>query len=217
MSKSGLHKDIIILKNDVLSMAKLALNMLDDSIKALNTQDSVLAKDVDHKKHPLRDFDEKIEEKALKLIALYQPMAIDLRTIATILKLNTYLYRLGRYGKDITSIYRELADKPTLSEFLGIIHMWEHVRTLIEDAIDAFDKSEISKFNEFEKRDNEIDQMRWSIFRESVSYMMEDPKNITTCAHIIMVARYLERCGDHACKMAEKIHYMVTGNHIEIS
>ena len=88
---------------------------------------------------------------------------------------------------------------------------------MIEDALESFDKSEIKKLKNFVKRDNEIDQLRWSIFRESVSYMMEDPKNITTCAHIIMIARYLERCGDHACKVAEKVHYMVTGKHIEIS
>ncbi|TFG07201.1 MAG: phosphate signaling complex protein PhoU [Promethearchaeota archaeon] len=217
MSKSELHKEIKVLKNEVISMAKHSLSMLEDGVRALKTQDADLAKDVDHRKHPLRDFDDKIEEKALKLIALYQPMAIDLRRLATILKLITYLYRLGRYGKDIARIAIELADKPPFSEFLGIVHMWEHVKTLIEDAVEAFDNNDITKLQDFEERDNEIDQMRWSIFRESVSYMMEDPKNITACAHIIMIARYLERCGDHACKMAEKIHYMVTGTHVEIS
>ena len=217
MSKSELHREIINLKQDVLDMGKLALNMLEGSITSLNTRDLELAKEVNHNKHKLKELDAHIEERALKLIALYQPMAIDLRRLATILKMITYLYRLGRYGKDIAAIVKLLTDKPPLSEILGITHMWEHVKTLIADAIESFDKSEITKLKDFEERDNEIDQMRWSIFRESVSYMMEDPANITICAHIIMVARYLERCGDHACKIAEKVHYMVTGQHIDIS
>jgi phosphate transport system protein len=217
MSKSELHKEIPHLKNDVLDMAKLALNMLGNSIKALNTRDLELAKEVDHNKHKLREYDTHIEERAFKLIALHQPMAIDLRRLATILKMITYLYRLGRYGKDIAAVVEQLTDKPPISEILGITHMWEHVKSLIEDAIESFDKSDIIKLKDFEERDNEIDQMRWSIFRESVSYMMENPANITICAHLIMIARYLERCGDHACKIAEKVHYMVTGQHIEIS
>ena len=217
MSKSELHKEITHLKNDVLDMAKLALNMLEKSIKALNTRDLELAKEVDHNKHKLREYDTHIEERSFKLIALHQPMAIDLRNLATILKMITYLYRLGRYGKDIAAVVEHLTDKPPISEILGITHMWEHVKSLIEDAIESFDKSDIIKLKDFEERDNEIDQMRWSIFRESVSYMMENPANITICAHLIMIARYLERCGDHACKIAEKVHYMVTGQHIEIS
>jgi phosphate transport system protein len=217
MSKSELHKEILEIKYKVLDMGKLALNMLENSIKALITQDVQLAKEVNHSKHKIREFDTYIEERTLRLIALYQPMAIDLRRLATILKMITYLYRLGRYGKDIAVVVELLADKSPLSEYLGIKIIWEHVKPMIEDALESFDKSEIKKLKNFVKRDNEIDQLRWSIFRESVSYMMEDPKNITTCAHIIMIARYLERCGDHACKVAEKVHYMVTGKHIEIS
>ncbi|TFG13161.1 MAG: phosphate signaling complex protein PhoU [Promethearchaeota archaeon] len=217
MSKNELHREITHLKNDVLDMAKLALNMLENSITSLNTRDLELAKEVDHNKHKLREYDTHIEERAFKLIALHQPMAIDLRSLATILKIITYLYRLGRYGKDIAAVVELLTDKPPISEMLGITHMWEHVKSLIADAIESFDKSNITKLKDFEERDNEVDQMRWSIFRESVSYMMENPANITICAHIIMIARYLERCGDHACKIAEKVHYMVTGQHIEIS
>ena len=216
MSKSELHREIVNLKQEVLDMGKLALNMLEGSISSLNTRDLELAKEVNHNKHKLREYDAHIEGRSLKLIALFQPMAIDLRRLATILKMITYLYRLGRYGKDIAAIVGFLTDMPPLSEILGITHMWEHAKSLIVDAMESFDKSEITKLKDFEERDNEIDQMRWSIFRESVSYMMENPANITICAHIIMVARYLERCGDHACKMSEKIHYMITGEHIEI-
>ena len=200
-----------------MQMGKLALTMLADSITALNKRDMELANSVDMQKIKLREYDTDIETKTLRLIALYQPMAVDLRRLATILKTITYLYRLGRYGKDIAAVVEYIVDVPSLSELLGIQHLWEHVKPMIEDALYAFDNADLSKIKDFETRDNEIDQMRWGIFRESVSFMMENPKNITICAHIIMIARYLERCGDHACKIAEKVHYMVTGEHIEIS
>lgn len=211
------HKEILELKQEVLEMAKLALTMLDDSINALINQDIELAKITDKKKHLIRDYDFAIEEKALKLIALYQPMAKDLRRIATILKVITYITRLGRYGKDIASVAEILANNYPMNEYITIQHMWDHVNSLIKDAIKAFDTADISKLDTFEERDDEIDKMRWNIFRESLTFMMEDSANITCSAHIMMVARYLERCGDHACKIAEKVYYMVTGEHTEIS
>lgn len=211
------RREILELKKAVLQMAGLASSMLEDSIKAFTEGDIDLAKEIDEKKHKLREYDNDIESRALRLIALYQPMAIDLRRLATILKIITYIYRIGRYGKDIAAVAEIIQDKHPLSEALGIKHLWEHVQPMINDAIEAFDNSNISQVQDFEKRDNEVDQLRWSIFRESVSYMMEDPKNITISAHVLMIARYLERCGDHACKIAEKVHYMVTGEHVEIS
>ncbi len=219
MSKTELHKELEELKKDVLSMANLAVSMLADSINALDKRDVNLAnavKDKD-KKHKIREYDSSIETKALKLIALYQPMAIDLRRIATILKMITYIYRIGRYGKDIAAIAHEIIEKPVVSEILGIRHMWEHVDSMIKDSLTAFDREDTINIKGFIERDSEIDQMRWSIFRETVSYMMENPNNITTSAHIIMIARYLERCADHACKIVEKVWYMVKGEHIEIS
>lgn len=218
MSQTELHKEIIQLKNEILDMGRLALTMLENAIKSLNTLDIELAKEVLHIKHRIRDYDTKIEEKALKLIALYQPMAIDLRRLACILKMITYLTRIGRYGKDIAQVIkRDFDKKENLLKLVNLQHIYEHVRDMINDALNSFDKSDISLIKDFEERDNEVDQLRWAIFRECITYMMETPKYITTCAHYIMFARYLERCGDHACKMAEKIQYMVTGKHVEIS
>ncbi|TFF87671.1 MAG: phosphate signaling complex protein PhoU [Promethearchaeota archaeon] len=211
------HKALKDLKEYVLEMAHFSLGMLDDAVSALISRELELANNVDKRKDKLRDYDEKIENRSLKIIALYQPMAIDLRVLGAILKIITYLYRIGRYGKDIAAIVDMIQTKYPLSELTGIKHMWEHVKPMINDAIEAFDEAKIDKLKDFEIRDDEVDKMRWSIFRESISYMIEDPKNITVSSHLIMVARYLERCGDHACKIAEKVHYMVTGKHIEIS
>ena len=212
------HKEILTLKNEVLEMANLALGMLDDSMKALATQDVELAQITIKKKHKIREMDANIEAKALKLIALYQPMAIDLRRLATILKMITYLARIGRYGKDVASVVEEISKKqPYPAPFVNLQHMWEHAKLMIEDALKAFDEADIKYIESFDKRDDEIDEMRWSIFRECLTYMMEDPKTISPCAFFAMIARFLERSGDNACKIAEKVHYMVTGEHKEIS
>ena len=212
-----MHKVVFELKDEVKQMGQLCLEMLDKSMEALINQDVRLANEVVVKKDFIRKYDAEIEAKALRMIALYQPMAIDLRRIATILKIITYLARIGRYGKDIASYVEELSVKPYPASSVNLKHMWEHVKTMIQDSIQAFEQSDIELLRDFTKRDDEIDEMRWSIFRENISYMLEDPKTITACAHFIMIARYLERCADNACKIAEKIHYMVTGNHIEIS
>jgi phosphate transport system protein len=87
---------------------------------------------------------------------------------------------------------------------------------MINDALTAFSTNNLDLIKNFTERDNDVDALRYSIFRECISYMIEDPKNITICTHYILVARYLERCGDHACDMAEEIHYMVTGKRIEL-
>ena len=212
-----MHKDLKKLKEDVLSMGNYALSMLENSIKALISKDIDLANITIKKKRKIREYDEKIEAKALKLIALCQPMAKDLRQLATILKIITYLARVGRYGKDIAGVIEEIAKKPSPEVPINLIHMWEHVQYMISKALETFDIGEIEQIKDFEERDNEVDKLRWAIFRECITYMMENPKMITPYAHFLMIARYLERCGDHACKMAEKIHYMVTGKHIEIS
>jgi phosphate transport system protein len=186
-------------------------------MEALTNQDARLANEVVAKKDLIRKYDTDIEAKALRLIALYQPMAIDLRRIATILKMITYLARIGRYGKDIASYVEELSVRPYPASFVNLQHMWDHVKTMIQDSLQAFEQSDIKLLKDFVKRDDEVDEMRWSIFRESLTYMMEDPKVITPCAFFMIISRYLERCADNACKIAEKVHYMVTGEHIEIS
>jgi len=211
-----LHEDLKKMKRKVIEMGELAKEMLYDSMEALEKQDVELAEEVISKKKKLADMDVEIEEKTLQLIALYHPMAKDMRTVACILKTITYLTRIGRYGKDIANIAKELSDKPHVAKLVEIPYMAEMVCKMIDDALKAFETEDISLIKDFEERDDTLDALRWSIFRECITYMMEDPKNITRCAHYVMIARYLERCGDHVCKIAEKIHYMVTGERIEI-
>lgn len=210
------HDKLDDLKKEVSEMGKLARDMLAKSITALKNQDTELAEWVISKKRDIENMDREIEKKALLLVPLYQPMAKDMRTIACILKMITYLTRIGRYGKDTAKSALELSEKPHIAKLVSIPYMAEIVCGMIDNALEAFETKDITLFEDFGDLDDTVDALRHSIFRECITYMTEDPKTITQCAHYMMVARYLERCADHACKMAEKIHYMVTGEHIEI-
>lgn len=210
------HEELKKLKKEVVEMGNLAKEMLSNAVEALKDRNKEAASQVIEKKKKIADMDERIEQDALRLIALYQPMARDMRKIACVLKMITYLTRVGRYGKDIAKVAIELADQPHIARLVEIPHMADMVCSMIEDALKAFENEDVSLIRDFEERDSEIDALRYSIFRECITYMMEDAKNITRCMHYAMVARYLERCADHACKMAEKINYMVTGERKEI-
>jgi phosphate transport system protein len=210
------HEELGELRNKVEEMGELAKDMLETSIKALKEQDVELANSVIAKCQTIRELDHNIEGETLKLITLHQPMAGDMRLVATILKMITYITRIGRYGNDIAKIAKDLSEEAHIGKLVNLPYMSSIVCSMIDDALLAFKNQDISYIADFKEREDTIDAMRYSIYREGISYMMENPKYITRCTQYILIARYLERCGDHACKMAEKIHYMVTGEHKEI-
>jgi phosphate transport system protein len=210
------HDDLKKLNNKVIKMGHLAKDSLRGSVESLKNKDVELANKILKNKSEIADMDSLIEEKALILLTLHQPMAKDLRRIATLLKIITYLNRIGRYAKDIAKITIELSEKPQVKKLVSIPYMADTVCIMIDDALLAFEKEDLKYIKNFSERDDSVDVLRYSIFRECLTYMMEDSKNITPCTNYVMVARYLERCADHAVKIAEKIHYMITGEHIEI-
>lgn len=216
MIQDKYHEELDALKDATVEMGEHATGMLEDATTALKELDKELAAEVVSRKTALAQMDLDIEQDALRLIALHQPMAVDMRTIACILKTITYLNRLGRYGKDIAQLTIEMVDEPHVANLVGMPDMARRVRGMIRDALRAFREHDIAPLEGMAERDDEIDAMRWSIFRECLTYMMENPKNIARCANYMIIARYLERCGDHACKVAEKVNYMVTGEHAEI-
>lgn len=210
------HNELETLKKNVMKMGDLATSMLCISVESLKNLDVEKAESVISKKKELAEMNINLEEDTLRLIALYQPMAVDMRTIACCLKMITDLNRIGRYGKDIAKVTKEIYPGPHIKKIISIPQMNDIVCKMIHDAFTAFTTGDLSLIKDFSERDNDVDALRYSIFRECISYMMEDPKNITICTNYILVARYLERCGDHACNIAEQIHYMVTGKRIEL-
>jgi phosphate transport system protein len=211
------HAELEKLKEEVTAMARLADAMLEQAMDALVEQDDNRAMEVVSRKTEIRETGDRLEERAYQLIALYQPMAKDMRRIACALKIISSADRIGRYGKDIAGIVDEISDKPHIANLIGIPHMASLVEDMVRDAVSAYETEDLSLIEDFSRRDDTIDALRYSIFREAATYMIEDAKNISRCIHYIMVSRYLERCGDHACKIAENVHYMVTGERIEIN
>jgi phosphate transport system protein len=211
-----LHSELDGLKDDCIGMAHFARDMLSDSVHSLIVQDADGAREVVLKKKQIRERTICLEERAYQLIALHQPMAKDMRVIACILKMITASERIGRYGKDIANMTKHVSGEPDFAHPLPISHMTALVTGMIDDAILAFETDNLNPIKEFSLRDDTIDSLWHSIFRETLTFMMENPATITRSTYYIMVARYLERSGDHACKMAENIHYMVTGERIEI-
>jgi phosphate transport system protein len=210
------HTELDRLKQDTAEMVRFARDMLSESLNALSGQDTAKALQVVLKKKHIREVTIDLEDRTYQLIALYQPMAKDMRVIACTLKMITAAERIGRYGKDIANMVKHLQDQPGFAQPLPIPYMAEQVLGMIDDVIVAFETENLEAIKDFSSRDDTVDALWHSIFRETLTFMIENPKTITRSTYYIMVARYLERSGDHACKMAENIHYMITGERIEI-
>lgn len=208
--------ELNLLKEDTIDMARFARTMLADAVQTLVTDDVDRAKEVKSRKREIQERTISLEERAYQLIALYQPMAKDMRVIVCLLKMISAAERIGRYGKDIASITRHLQDQPSFPKEPPLDHMSSLVTAMIDDAIIAFETENLELIRDLTPRDDVVDDLWHSIFRQALTIMMEDPRTITRYTSYIMAARYLERSADHACKMAENIHYAVLGERIEI-
>jgi phosphate transport system protein len=210
------HAELKTVRKDMIDLAGFSRNMLCDALKALTTEDIEAAQEVASRKKHIQEAIIDLEDRTYQLIALYQPMAKDMREIAGILKIITSAERIGRYGKDIANMVKHLKGQPDFVQPLPIMHMADLVIGMIDDVMHAFETESIETIKEMSRRDDTVDSLWHSVFRETLTFMMENPKTITRGTYYIMVARYLERSGDHACKMAENVHYMVTGKRVEI-
>lgn len=216
MVRETFHEELAGLKGRVLEMAELARSMLTDGVRSLMDLDQALAEEVLERKDRLAKFDEIIEEEALLLVARQQPMARDLRSIGAALKLITYINRVGRYGKDIAQITTQWKSDGHLANLVNIPHMGTVLERMFDAVLEAYETETDVDLDQLLAWEDELDALRWSVFRECLTYMAEDPHNIEAFSYYMMIARYMERCGDNVCKMAEKTHYLVVGEHIQI-
>ncbi len=210
------ESELAHLLQETWEMGELARGMYRDAVRALLQQDQVLASSVISRKTSLRDRLHGVEDHAYLVLTLHQPVARDMRTVVSCLKVAGALERIGRYGKDIATIVGYISDRPHLANLLSIPHMARTAEEMIDRALTAFEEGDPSLVQDFSNRDDQVDALGYSIFRECVTYMLEDPKTITQCANYVMVARYLERAADHACTIAEATVFMQTGERVEI-
>jgi phosphate transport system protein len=191
----------------------LAEKQIADAIDALTKHDSKLAKQVIAADASIDALQHQIEEKAVLTIARRQPMAVDLREIVAALRVANDLERIGDYAKNISK--RVVAIGPAIRPIValrGLKHMTDLVLAALKQVLDAYARRDLTQALAVWRGDEEIDAVNNSLFRELLTYMMEDPSNITFCTHLLFCAKNMERMGDHATNIAETVYFMVEGH-----
>jgi phosphate transport system protein len=204
--------DLQELSRMIAEMGGLAERQIGDAIDALNRHDAVLSQSIIAEDSKIDLLQREIEEKAILTIARRQPMAIDLRDIVGALRVSNDLERIGDLAKNIAKRVMVLDGELNLQKVMrGVEHMTELVLTQIKDVLDAYSRRDVTKALQVWRGDEEVDAVNNSLFRELLTYMMEDPRNISVCIHLLFCAKNIERMGDHATNIAETIYYMVEG------
>jgi phosphate transport system protein len=204
--------DLQELTRKVAEMGGLAEKEIVDAVDALAKRDTALAQRVMAIDVSTDQLQRDIEEKAILTIARRQPMAVDLREIVAALRLANDLERIGDLAKNIAKRVVALnGDFPPQRLIRGVEHIADLVLAQLKDVLDAYAQRDLAKAITVWKGDDKIDAMYTSVFRELLTYMMEDPRNITFCTHLLFCAKNIERMGDHATNIAETVYYMVEG------
>jgi phosphate transport system protein len=204
--------DLQDLSRMIAEMGGLAERLIGDAVDALSRHDSELAQSVIVLDAKIDHLQREVEEKAILTIARRQPMAVDLRDVVGALRVSNDLERIGDLAKNIAKRVMVLDGELHLQKVMrGVEHMTELVLTQIKDVLDSFARRDVEKALAVWRGDEEVDAVNNSLFRELLTYMMEDPRNISVCIHLLFCAKNIERMGDHATNIAESIYYMVEG------
>ncbi len=204
-------EELKALREKVLKLGVMVENAIRDSVRALIERDSELAKEVIKRDHLINALDVGIDEECVRLIALRQPMARDLRFITTTMKITTDLERMGDFAVNIAERAIELNEEPLLKPFVNIPKMAEVAQSMVKDTLDAFVTGCSRLPYEVIKRDDEVDELTVRNFEELLSFMIQDPKIIPLAVKRTYIAKYLERIADHATNIAEMVIYMCKG------
>ena len=207
--------DLQELRRAIAEMGGIAEKMLADAVKALSTRDPELAQKVIAMDPRLDALQREIEDMSILTIARRQPMAVDLREMISAIRIAGDLERVGDLAKNISKRVLIIASNVQLPRaVVGLKHMAELVIDQLKDVLDAYTQNDLDAAISVWKRDDGIDALYTSLFRELLTYMMEDPRNITSCTHLLFCAKNIERIGDHTTNIAETIHYWVTGRQL---
>lgn len=199
------------LRHAIVKMGGMAETQVADAVEALIKRDADAAVRLIQIDREVDRLEHLIDKTAVRLIALRQPMAVDLREVVSALKISGALERIGDYACNIAQRTRSLSQLPAMPPAHVVPRMARLVQAEIKGALDAYVQHDAEKALEVWRSDEEVDEMYTSLFRELLTYMMEDPRNITPCTHLLFVARNIERIGDHATNIAEYVYYLVTG------
>ncbi len=205
-------RDLEAIQAHIMKMGGLVEAAILDAAESLATRDEELAERVRNGDHAVDQLDLMINEQTALLIAQRQPIAFDLRTVLAVMKVSSNLERIGDYAKNMAKRTGVLVQ---MNEIEGgnsaVRRMAKTVQVMLKDALDAMIQRDPELAEDVRQRDLEVDQMYNTLFREFLTYMMEDPRNITACMHLHFIAKNIERMGDHVTAIAEQVIYMSTG------
>ena len=209
---SAFDRDLEAIQALIMKMGGLVEANIKDAAQALEERDVELAEKVRKSDKAIDKLEEEVNEEAARLIALRSPTAGDLRTVLTVMKISTNLERCGDYAKNLAKRTGVLVNmSPITGAATSIRRMAREVEEMLKLALDAYIQRDVGMANEVRHRDLDVDQMYNALFREFLTYMMEDPRNITACMHLHFIAKNIERMGDHATSIAEQVIYLTTG------
>ena len=209
---SAYDRDLEQIQSLIMKMGGMVEHAILESAKALEVRDIERADVVRKGDKAIDALEEQINEAAARTIALRAPVSKDLRALLSVLKLSGSLERVGDYAKNIAKRTPILADlKPISGADSALRRMSKEVQSMLGDALDAYVRNDVELAESVRQRDLEVDQMYNALFREFLTFMMEDPRNISACMHMHFIAKNVERMGDLVTNMAEQVIYMVTG------
>jgi len=204
-------KELKELKEKLLFEGGLVEKAIGNAIKALLDRDSKLAEKVIQDDDIINSREVEIDELCLKLLALRQPAARDLRFITTAIKINYDLERIGDMAVNMCERVLELNEEPQLKPYIDLPKMATTVQMMLKDSLDAFVKEDVELAWKVTKDDETVDVLHDQIFRELLTYMMQDPKTISRATRLLFISKYLERMADHSVNIAELVIFMVEG------
>jgi len=205
------EKDLEALTAMIVRLGGLVESHLQAALQAVAQRDLAHAHQIVRDDDRIDDLEREVGDAAVRLLALRQPLAHDLRITLAAIKIASDLERIGDLATNIAKRVRRLVDMPRISAISGLIHMGEEAQGQLHAAIDAYVRDDVEAASAVWHGDERVDEFYVSLFRELLTYMMEDARMITPCAHLLFIAKNLERVGDHCTNIAETIHYQVTG------
>ncbi len=209
---SAFDRDLEAIQAQIMKMGGMVEEAILNAATSLETNDEELADTVRRGDAAIDALEEQLNEEIARIIALRQPTAVDLRIVLTVLKMSSNLERIGDYAKNMAKRSTVLANMGQISGAAASIRrMAKEVERMLKDVLDAYIQRDPDMAHEVIQRDEDLDQMYNALFREFLTFMMEDPRNITACMHLHFIAKNTERMGDHVTNIAEQVIYMVTG------
>ena len=202
------------LKTRLLEMGGIAEEQVRTAVRGLVDRDHALIDQVLVGDDPLNSLHIEIDNRCFTLLALYQPMAADLRTIVAAVKINTDLERVGDLAVNIAEAARRYASHPPVKKLIDIPRMATIAQTMLRDALDAFVRRDTDLAQQVLNEDDRLDSLKTQIFRELLTYMLQDPTTIEPALDLILISRHLERIGDHATNVAEDVIFIVSARDV---